>query len=63
MILILWFYGVVILMKVWNGGGEIVFYVIVWCGYCAKICELFVEDGVVYCEVDIEKDSVGRVRY
>ncbi|GIZ10989.1 glutaredoxin family protein [Pseudomonas sp. NCCP-436] len=34
-----------------------------WCGYCAKTRALFAEDGIVYREVDIEKDSAGRAQY
>ena len=43
--------------------GEVVLYATSWCGYCVKTRELFAREGVVYREVDIERDPAGRAQH
>ena len=34
-----------------------------WCGYCARARQMFVEDGINYCEYDIEQTEKGAKLY
>lgn len=34
-----------------------------WCGYCAKARQMFIEDGINYCEYDVERTQAGADRY
>ncbi len=34
-----------------------------WCGYCARARQMFVKDGINYCEYDIERTQAGADLY
>lgn len=34
-----------------------------WCGYCAAARNLFVKEGIAYCEYDIEQSATGAARH
>ncbi|MGR9090344.1 MAG: glutaredoxin family protein [Gammaproteobacteria bacterium] len=34
-----------------------------WCGYCARARQMFVKDGINYCEYDVEQTKTGAELY
>lgn len=34
-----------------------------WCGYCTRARQMFVKDGINYCEYDIERTKTGADLY
>ena len=34
-----------------------------WCGYCARARQMFVADGINYCEYDVEQTQTGANLY
>lgn len=34
-----------------------------WCGYCARARQMFVKDGINYCEYDVEQTQTGAKLY